>query len=214
MNPLDPQSPEAYRSVARYGQDEYTIEKSRFIGYAKPVDTEDDARAFIAEIKNLHPQATHVCSAYIIGRGGLTMRFSDDGEPSGTAGIPMLEVLKKENLTDTVVAVVRYFGGIKLGAGGLVRAYTHGTTIALDAAKIVTYTRHYTLNLTIDYTHQGTVTFELDKTNWIQAETTYDTHVHHRLYIPQDQKDQATQAIQNWTNGKAQLDWGEMVYKG
>ena len=102
MDPKNPRSPDEYKSVAGYGEAEFIIEKSRFIGYALPVSSEEEARAFIAELRELHPQATHVCSAWIIGAGGLAMRFSDDGEPSGTAGVPMLEVLKKEGLTAAI----------------------------------------------------------------------------------------------------------------
>lgn len=214
MNPLDPQSPDEYKSVQGYGEDEFIIEKSRFIGYAMPVDTEDDARAFIAELKNLHPQATHVCSAWIIGRGGLQMRFSDDGEPSGTAGVPMLEVLKKEGLTDVVCAVVRYFGGVKLGAGGLVRAYTQGAVTGLKAAHITTWTRHKTLTLSADYTHQGTISHQLEKTDWILADTTYDDKVHYHLFVPQEEETEATNQINNWTGGKATIQWGDLCYKG
>ena len=109
MDPKNPRSPDEYKSVAGYGEAEFIIEKSRFIGYALPVSSEEEARAFIAELRELHPQATHVCSAWIIGAGGLAMRFSDDGEPSGTAGVPMLEVLKKEGLTDIVCGVVVHY---------------------------------------------------------------------------------------------------------
>lgn len=214
MNPLDPQSPENYQSVAGYGEDEFIIEKSRFIGYALPVTDEDEARAFISEIRSLHPQATHVCSAWIIGRGGLQMRFSDDGEPSGTAGVPMLEVLKKEGLTDVVCAVVRYFGGVKLGAGGLVRAYTRGAAVALAAAHITTWTRHRALVLSADYTFQGTISHQLEKTDWLLEDTVYDDRVHYHLFIPADEEAAATDAINGWTNGRANLAWGALCYKG
>lgn len=214
MDPLDPQSPDEYQSVAAYGEDEFIIEKSRFIGYALPVATEDEARGFIKELRELHPQATHVCSAWIIGRGGLTMRFSDDGEPSGTAGVPMLEVLKKEGLTDVVVGVVRYFGGVKLGAGGLIRAYTRGAMVGLEAARITTWTRHRALTLSADYSFQGTISHQLEKTDWLLEDTTYDDRVHYQLYIPADEEDAASAQIANWTNGRADLDWGALCYKG
>ena len=214
MNPLDPHSPDEYRSVAGYGENEFIIEKSRFIGYAMPVDSEEDARAFIAEIKNMHPQSTHVCSAWIVGYGGLSMRFSDDGEPSGTAGVPILEVLKKEGLTDIVVCVVRYFGGIKLGAGGLIRAYTRGATCALDGAHIATWTRHKALEVIADYTFQGTISYQLEKTDWLLADTTYDDKVHFHLFIPDEATDSATDLLNNWTGGKATLNWGDLCYKG
>lgn len=214
MDPNDSRSPAAYQSVAGYGEAEFIIEKSRFIGYALPVASEDEARAFIAELRTLHPQATHVCSAWIIGAGGLQMRFSDDGEPSGTAGVPMLEVLKKETLTDVVCAVVRYFGGVKLGAGGLIRAYTRGAVEGLAAARITTWTRHRALTLSADYTFQGTIAYQLDHTDWLLEDTTYDDRVHYHLFIPADEETAASEQIAGWTNGRAELQWGALSYKG
>lgn len=214
MDPLDSRSPDEFLSVAGYGEDEFIIEKSRFIGYTRPVSDAQEAHDFIVMIKELHPPSTHVCSAYIVGAGGTNMRFSDDGEPSGTAGVPMLEVLKKCGVTDTVVAVVRYFGGVKLGAGGLVRAYTQGCKIALDAATITKWTRHKKLTASMDYTFQGTVTFELAKTDWLLDNTRYDDKVHFDLFIPSDEVDIAAAAFANWTSGQAVLDWGDVCYKG
>src|SRR5699024_4890875 len=117
--------------------DEIIINKSRFIGYASPVESEKSAQEFIDTIKQKHKDATHNVFAYIIGQNKNIQRYSDDGEPSGTAGIPILEMMKKEDLTDTVIVVTRYFGGIKLGAGGLVRAYIKGAKCGLESANIV-----------------------------------------------------------------------------
>lgn len=114
---------------------ELVIEKSRFLTYTKMTETEDEAKAFIESIRKKHPFATHNCYAYVVD-GGKTARFSDDGEPQGTAGIPMLEVLKNKGLKDTTVVVTRYFGGIKLGAGGLVRAYSGATSQGLEEAGV------------------------------------------------------------------------------
>ena len=116
----------------QYGEDEFVEKKSRFIGRVWPVDTEEEALAKIQEMKKQHYDATHNCWAYVIKDG--PMRFSDDGEPGGTAGNPMMQVLQRENLYNVVCVVTRYFGGILLGAGGLVRAYTKGAKIAVDAA--------------------------------------------------------------------------------
>ena len=116
----------------QYGEDEFVEKKSRFIGRVWPVDTEEEALAKIQEMKKQHYDATHNCWAYVIKDG--PMRFSDDGEPGGTAGNPMMQVLQRENLYNVVCVVTRYFGGILLGAGGLVRAYTKGAKIAIDAA--------------------------------------------------------------------------------
>lgn len=115
-----------------YGEDEFVEKKSRFIGHVWPVETEEEALQHIQEMKKQHYDATHNCWAYVIKDGAV--RFSDDGEPGGTAGMPMVQVLQKEQLFNVVCVVTRYFGGILLGAGGLVRAYTKGTKIAIDAA--------------------------------------------------------------------------------
>ena len=121
-----------YLVPSEYGEDEFIEKKSRFIGRIWPVETEDEALARIQEMKRKHYDATHNCWAYIIRDGAV--RFSDDGEPGGTAGMPMLQVLQREGLFNAVCVVTRYFGGILLGAGGLVRAYTRGAKIAVDAA--------------------------------------------------------------------------------
>ena len=121
-----------YLVPSEYGEDEFIEKKSRFIGRIWPVETEEEALARIQEMKKKHYDATHNCWAYIIRDGAV--RFSDDGEPGGTAGMPMLQVLQREGLFNVVCVVTRYFGGILLGAGGLVRAYTKGAKIAVDAA--------------------------------------------------------------------------------
>lgn len=121
-----------YRTIAGPAQDEFTERRSRFIGRIAPVVTEQEAQAYIDSIKTQHWDATHNVYAYILRDGA--QRYSDDGEPQGTAGVPVLEVLRKEQLFDVVAVVTRYFGGILLGAGGLVRAYSHGVKLAVDAA--------------------------------------------------------------------------------
>lgn len=124
-----------YRTVRGAGSKEIVIKKSRFIGHVKPVDSEDDANAFIEEIKKLHWNATHNCSAYMIGERDEIQKQSDDGEPSGTAGKPILEVIRNQGLKNVAIVVTRYFGGIMLGAGGLIRAYTDGAVAAIEAGK-------------------------------------------------------------------------------
>ena len=127
-----------YKTLRQEAADEVIINKSRFIGYACPCETEEEALAFLQKIRTKHKDATHNCYAYVIGRNAGIMRYSDDGEPGGTAGLPMMEVLKAQGLVNCCVVVTRYFGGVLLGAGGLVRAYTQGTVIALKAAQVVT----------------------------------------------------------------------------
>ena len=126
----------SYKTVRQAAQDEFIINKSRFIGYASPCATEEEALAFLKRIREKHRDATHNCYAYVIGENAGIMRYSDDGEPGGTAGLPMMEVLKNRGVVNCCVVVTRYFGGVLLGAGGLVRAYTHGCAIALDAAQV------------------------------------------------------------------------------
>ena len=126
-----------YKTLRQEAADEVIINKSRFIGYACPCETEEEALAFLQSIRQKHKDATHNCYAYVIGRNAGIMRYSDDGEPGGTAGLPMMEVLKAQGVVNCCVVVTRYFGGVLLGAGGLVRAYTQGTVIALKAAQVV-----------------------------------------------------------------------------
>ena len=141
---------ELYTTLAGEGSDEFEERRSLFIGHAKHVTSEEEAQEFVKAKKKEYSDATHNCWAYLM-KGGIVARYSDDGEPQGTAGVPMLETIRKSGLTDCVVVVTRYFGGILLGAGGLVRAYSHGAKIALDAAKIVTYEKYAELMLECSY---------------------------------------------------------------
>ena len=126
----------SYKTLMKRGCDEFIVNKSRFIGYGAPAETEEEALAFLAEIRKKHADATHNCYAYIIGRNMGVMRYSDDGEPGGTAGMPIIEVMKNRGVVNACVVVTRYFGGVLLGAGGLVRAYTQGAVTAIDACGI------------------------------------------------------------------------------
>ena len=129
--------PTDYKTLKQAASDEFIVSKSRFIGYASPCRTEEEALAFLRAIREKHKDATHNCYAYVIGENAGIMRYNDDGEPGGTAGLPMMEVLKARQVVNCCVVVTRYFGGVLLGAGGLVRAYSHGCAIALDAAQVV-----------------------------------------------------------------------------
>lgn len=139
-----------YRTVAKASSDEFVEKKSRFIGYIKPVTTQDEAVTFINEIKSKHWDATHNVYAYVL-RDGQTRRYSDDGEPQGTAGLPMLEVFKREGVENVVCVVTRYFGGVLLGTGGLLRAYTKSAKDALDAAGIAAVRRWVKLEVGCPY---------------------------------------------------------------
>lgn len=144
-----------YRTILQEGTDEFVEKNSRFIGYAKPVENEVEAKEYIDFLRQKYYDARHHCSAYILGEQAPIQRYDDDKEPSGTAGIPMLNVLKKENLTNVCVVVVRYFGGTLLGTGGLVRAYTQGCKVALQKAKIVEMKEYKKIELSYEYTYHG-----------------------------------------------------------
>lgn len=150
-----------YRTVRAEANAEVVIKRSRFIGHAKPVETEEEAVAFIEEIKRLHRTATHNCSAYMVGERDQHQKASDDGEPSGTAGKPILEVIKNKGLKNVAVVVTRYFGGIMLGAGGLVRAYTDGAVAGIEAAGEIELVLHREVFVEVDYTWYGKLENEL-----------------------------------------------------
>lgn len=151
-----------YRTVSKFASGEFTEKKSRFIGYCRPVATESDAIGFINEIRARHREATHNVYAYIIRAEGV-MRYSDDGEPSGTAGMPVLDVLRKENLTDVCVVVTRYFGGVLLGAGGLVRAYAKGAKMGVDAAKRIEMVYSGVYSVKCDYSSLGKMRYAVEE---------------------------------------------------
>ena len=202
-----------YRTVEQLGQEEIVIEKSTFIGYAKPVSNEEEALAFIQEIKKKHRDATHNVPAYVLGEHNEIQRCNDDGEPSGTAGVPVLEVLKKEDMRDVAVVVTRYFGGIKLGTGGLVRAYTRGAKIALEAAKIITKVLYQVVVVTVDYTMLGALQNQLRLNQYDTKGIVYDELVHLHVWVEQDDVINFKAQIIEWTNGRAVLADGEISYK-
>ncbi|CAG7646927.1 YigZ family protein [Paenibacillus allorhizosphaerae] len=166
-----------YRTVKGPGQAEIVIKKSRFIGHAKPVASEEEAIEYIEGIKKEHWSATHNCSAYMIGERDEIQKASDDGEPSGTAGKPILEVIKNQGLKNVAVVVTRYFGGIMLGAGGLIRAYTDGAVAGLSAAQQVYKVLHQEVLVEIDYTLLGKVENELRGRRMLMGETAFTDKV-------------------------------------
>lgn len=166
-----------YKSIYKQGVDEFEVKKSVFIGYSSPVKSEDEALAFIGEIKKKHHDATHNCSAYIIGEDMMIQRFDDDGEPSGTAGIPMLEVLKREELTNVVVVATRYFGGTLLGGGGLIRAYSKTSKIAVDAGIIVEMVEYLHIEIDYDYVFHGNIINYIETNGYNTIEMNYSDRV-------------------------------------
>src|SRR5690606_34451556 len=177
-----------------YGESENIISKSRILTYVERVETEEEAILFIDKIKKMHASATHNCSCYMIGEHNQIQKANDDGEPSGTAGVPMLEVLKKQGLQDTVVVVTRYFGGIKLGAGGLVRAYGKATTEGIAAAQVVERRLHHVMKVTIDYTWLGKVENEIRNSKYTLAEIQYADNVDIIVHVLKDEE----QAFVEW----------------
>lgn len=165
-----------YTTVKHDGEAEFEEKRSTFIGYAKRVTTADEANDFIKSIKKKHPDARHNCSAYLLS-GGMTARYSDDGEPQGTAGMPILETIRKSGAEDVCVVVTRYFGGILLGAGGLARAYAHAATIALDSAEIVTYEEYIELKLVLSYSEYQRHSAQLENTGAIIDDTVFADNV-------------------------------------
>lgn len=165
-----------YFTIGSPCQTNFTEKRSEFIGYLMPVTTNDDAVSFIQSVKAGHRKAKHHVYAYILRDSNIT-RYSDDGEPQGTAGVPVLEVLQKRNLTDLCCVVVRYFGGILLGGGGLVRAYSHSASLTCDAAQIQHMCESIPLTLQMDYTLYGKVTNILPKYGVLERSSDFGTDV-------------------------------------
>ena len=194
-----------YRTVKGYGESEIIIQKSRFITYINRAESEEEAQAFIDDIKSRHKNANHNCSAYMIGEHDNIQKANDDGEPSGTAGVPMLEVLKKQGLKDTVVVVTRYFGGIKLGGGGLIRAYGKATTEGIQAAQVVERKLHYLMKVTVDYTWLGKVENEVRGSDYPLDRIEYAESVEIYIFTPANKKDIFRDWITEITNGQADI---------
>jgi len=196
---------DGYKTIAHYGEAEIIINKSRFIGYAMPIQDENEALEFIKKIQDKHKDATHNVYAYVIGEESNIQRFNDDGEPSGTAGIPALEVLKKEDLRNSVVVVTRYFGGIKLGGGGLIRAYTKASKIGIEQATIIRMNIFQALELVLKYTSLGKIENYLKENNHIIENIDYLQDVIVRLYVYKDEMNDFINDLNNLTNGEIQI---------
>ncbi|UOG07194.1 YigZ family protein [Bacillus altitudinis] len=201
-----------YLTVKSRGEHEIVIEKSRFICHIQRAVSEEEAQTFIQSIKKQHWNATHNCSAYLIGEHDLIQKANDDGEPSGTAGVPMLEVLKKRKLKDTVVVVTRYFGGIKLGAGGLIRAYGKSVSEAINHVGMVERCLMRTMHTTIDYTWLGKVENELRASSFQLKDIHYAEDVIFETYVEETQTEQFIEWMTELTNGKSVTKEGELIY--
>lgn len=192
-----------YISILQAAEAEFIEKKSRFIGRAFPVLTQVEAETILARIRSEEPGATHHCMAYVIGSGGELKKADDNGEPQGTAGMPILHVLEREDLVNVLVIVTRYFGGIKLGAPGLIRAYTKGSKIALDAATVVHYRPFKTVQAEYAYAAQGKIDYELAE---VAADPpVFAENVKRTYYIPSDDVDKIKETLLHLTSGS--LTW-------
>lgn len=202
----------SYKTVKETGSHEIIIQKSRFIAHVNRATTETEAQHFIEKIKKEHWNATHNCSAYLIGERDEIQKANDDGEPSGTAGVPMLEVLKKRKLKDTVVVVTRYFGGIKLGAGGLIRAYGSAVSEGLNEIGIVKRSLMAVVHTEIDYHWLGKVEHALRESTYQMKGTDYLEQVDVQTYVPIEKTAPFIDWMTNLTNGQAKVTVGNQTY--
>ncbi|KGR72219.1 YigZ family protein [Streptococcus phocae subsp. salmonis] len=196
---------ENYQTIMADGSLEKEIKKSRFICQLKRITTEEEGKAFIAAIKKKHYKATHSCSAMIIGEKSHIKRSSDDGEPSGTAGVPMLSVLEKQELTNLVVVVTRYFGGVKLGTGGLIRAYGGVTSEAIEAVGIVQVKEQAGLELTLSYPQYQVYSTFLEQEGLVETDTQFAEQVRTLIYFDPERKELISQALIDYYHGKVSL---------
>jgi uncharacterized YigZ family protein len=204
-------TPDNYLTIGPYGETEIVIQKSRFICRAKHVETEEEAARFVQEISKKHWDATHNCYAYLVTE--TVQKSSDDGEPAGTAGRPILEVIHAKHLLYTAIVVTRYFGGIKLGAGGLVRAYSQGAAAAIKAAGIVRRMMHQQVIITFDYPFMGKMEHELRRTGFLLDTPVFTEVVRWPVWTPLGEESRLIEQVMDWTNGQAKTELGEKAYR-
>ena len=186
-------------TVGREASAEFVEKKSVFIGYTAPVSSAEDAEAFIQKIKKKHADARHNVSAYVVGN---SMRYSDDGEPKGTGGVPILEVIRKSGVDGTVVVVTRYFGGILLGASGLVRAYSKAAAMAIEEAGIVTYREYTECTVTCDYSLYDKLMYDIGRRTVITDDTVFGGNIVLHLAVLSEEYEAFEKALYAMTNGK------------
>ena len=203
---------EPYKIIEYGGMGEIEEKKSRFIAHVTAASTEAEALAFIESKKKEYWDARHNCYAFILGEQGQTMRFSDDGEPSGTAGKPILEVLVNSGIRNLVVVVTRYFGGTLLGTGGLVRAYTQATQAGLAASRICTMCYGYGMTIVTDYNGVGKLQYLLGQKNIPIEASEYAEQVTIQIKVPYEEKDSLIHEMTEATAGKAQITVSDPIY--
>ena len=194
-----------FRTIKEDGQVQEEIKKSRFICHIKRVTTEDEARNFIQAVKKEHYKATHNCSAFILGERSEMKRSSDDGEPSGTAGVPMLGVLENHQLTNVCVVVTRYFGGIKLGAGGLIRAYSSNVALAIKEIGIVHIKEQLGLRIALSYSQYQELPNFLKANHLQEQDTSFTEQVQTTIFVDKDDKDSIIEELIELFNGKIDI---------
>ena len=194
-----------YKTVEFENSDEFIEKKSKFIGYVKPVKTQEEATEFINKIKSKHWDATHNVYAYVLQENNI-QRYSDDGEPSGTAGVPVLDVILKSNLVDVCVVVTRYFGGTLLGAGGLVRAYSHGSKIAVEAGNIITMAPCSILKVCVDYSFYDRLNILLNDFSANVEDTQFSDNVSVTFSIKQEKTADLQNKLTDLSNGLYKLN--------
>jgi len=202
----------SHKTLSSVGTFEFIEKKSRFNAVAAPVGSEEDARAFIADIRNKNKTASHNVYAYIIGDNQSCMRFSDDGEPSGTGGMPALGVLRSTGVINAVVVITRYYGGIMLGAGGLVRAYSAAAAGAVTAAGIITRKPYVECIASADYAFCDKIKYELETAGFNLTNIVYMTDVTFELSVLPERMSELETIFRDCTSGKAVIFYGDTVF--
>ena len=202
---LPPSEMDSYITIKESSYFEYEDRKSVFIGQACPVSTEEDAIAFIDSVKKRYPDARHHVYAYVL-RENSAMRFTDDHEPAGTAGMPVLDVIRKNGCTDTIIVVTRYFGGTLLGTGGLVRAYTAAAIGALEEAQIIRYDIYSSIKFSVSYSDYGKITSALTDFGFRTEDTIYDTDVTLFGRVIKSNLDNLKDILTELTAGRIEID--------
>lgn len=201
-----------YYTISKPANASFIEKRSEFIGYIAPVKTNDEAVDFVNSIKAMHRKAKHNVYAYILRNDNIS-RYSDDGEPQGTAGVPVLDVLQKRGLTDVCVVVTRYFGGILLGGGGLVRAYSHAASLACDAAHIMNMCLCRRLKIKTDYGMYGKISYILPNYDTITINSDFGTEVTLEILVLSEKKNALLKDITEITNGSADVDELEELFE-
>ena len=201
-----------FRTVLKSAEVENIIEKSRFIGYTRPIQNENEALSFIEEIKTLHKSANHNVPVYVLGGNYEVQRYSDDGEPSGTAGMPILDMIKKEEIKNIVVVVTRYFGGIKLGTGGLVRAYTATAKLAIQEGILIEKNLHDLVKIRIDYHLLGKIQNSIIAEGYPIKEIIYDDAVNLYVFAKVDDTKDFINRIVDLSSGKGAVSIVKTIF--